>query len=65
MAATTGLPVQAAFVDEGYRGHGYEGSATIHISGSSSLHLTRTVKKRRKRRSATDPKSDISNRSIE
>jgi transposase, IS5 family len=54
--ATTGLPVQAAFVDKGYRGHGYEGSATIHISGSSSRHLTRTMKQRRKRRSAIEPK---------
>ena len=54
--ATIGLPVKAAFVDKGYRGHGYEGSATIHVSGSSSRHLSRTVKKRRKRRSAIEPK---------
>lgn len=53
---TTGLPVQAAFVDKGYRGHGYEGSATIHISGSSSRHLTRTMQQRRRRRSAIEPK---------
>jgi IS5 family transposase len=54
--STTGLPVQAAFVDKGYRGHGYEGSATIHISGSPSKHLSRTMKKRLKRRSAIEPK---------
>lgn len=54
--ATTGLPVQSAFVDKGYRGHGYAGSATIHVSGSSSRHLSRTMKKRRQRRSAIEPK---------
>lgn len=54
--ATIGLPVKAAFVDKGYRGHGYEGPATIHVSGSASRHLTRTVKNRRKRRSAIEPK---------
>jgi len=53
---TTGLPVTAAFVDKGYRGHGYDGSATIHISGSSARDLSRTVKKRRQRRSAIEPK---------
>ena len=51
-----GLPVKAAFVDKGYRGHGYDGSATIHLSGSSSRHLTRTMKQRRRRRSAIKPK---------
>lgn len=56
VAATTGLSVTAAFVDKGYRGHDYEGSATIHVSGSSSRHLSRTVRKRRKRRSAIEPK---------
>lgn len=55
--ATTGLPVKSAFVDKGYRGHGDAGSATIHISGgSSSRHLSRTMKKRRQRRSAIEPK---------
>jgi IS5 family transposase len=54
--ATTGLPVKAAFVDKGYRGHGHAGSATIHISGSPSRHLSRTTKKRRQRRSAIEPK---------
>lgn len=56
VAATTGLEVKSAFVDKGYRGHGYEGSATIHVAGSSSRHLSRTLKKRRKRRSAIEPK---------
>jgi transposase, IS5 family len=52
----TGLDVQAAYVDKGYRGHGYEGSATIHIAGRSSRGLTRTTQRRRKRRSAIEPK---------
>jgi hypothetical protein len=48
--------VTDAFVDKGYRGNDYKGSPTIHISGSSSRRLTRTQKKRRKRRSAVEPK---------
>jgi transposase, IS5 family len=52
----TGMEVQAAYVDKGYRGHGYEGPATIHIAGSSSRGLTRTTHRRRKRRSAIEPK---------
>lgn len=53
---TTGLDVQSAFVDKGYRGHGYTGTAAIHIAGSSSRGLTRTLQRRRKRRSAIEPK---------
>lgn len=53
---TTGLEVQSAFVDKGYRGHGYQGTATIHVAGSSSRGLTRTLQRRRKRRSAIEPK---------
>jgi IS5 family transposase len=53
---TTGLDVIAAFVDKGYRGHGYEGSATIHVSGSDARGLTKTAKRRRRRRSAIEPK---------
>ena len=50
----TRVSVPAAFVDKGYRGNDDKGSATIHISGSSSRRLTRTQKKRRKRRSAVE-----------
>lgn len=53
---TTGLDVQSAFVDKGYRGHGYQGTATIHIAGSSSRGLPRTLQRRRKRRNAIEPK---------
>ncbi len=52
----TGVRVTNAFVDKGYRGHDYNGDATIHIAGSNSRKLTRTQKKRRKRRSAVEPK---------
>jgi IS5 family transposase len=53
---TTGLEVLSAYVDRGYRGHGYQGSATIHIAGSGERGLTRTEKRRRRRRSAIEPK---------
>ena len=52
----TGVDITDAFVDKGYRGHDYEGDATVHISGSSKKKLTRTQKKRRRRRSAVEPK---------
>jgi transposase, IS5 family len=52
----TGLEVIAAYVDKGYRGHGYEGSAAIHVAGSAARGLTRTEKRRRRRRSAIEPK---------
>lgn len=53
---TTGVSVTDAYVDKGYRGHDYKGAATVHLSGSSTRKLTRTKKKRRKRRSAVEPK---------
>ena len=52
----TRVSVTDAYVDKGYRGNHYNGDATVHISGSSSRQLTRTLKKRRKRRSAVEPK---------
>ena len=52
----TRVSVSDAYVDKGYRGHDYEGDAKIHLAGSRSRHLTRTQKKRRKRRSAVEPK---------
>ena len=53
---TTGVSVTDAYVDKGYRGHDYSGKANVHLAGSSSRKLTRTKKKRRKRRSAVEPK---------
>ena len=56
VSRNTGLEVHAAYVDKGYRGHGYHGPATIHIAGTMSRGLTRTLRRRRKRRSAIEPK---------
>lgn len=52
----TQIAVTDCYVDKGYRGHDYKGSASVHLSGSSTRKLTRTQKKRRKRRSAVEPK---------
>lgn len=52
----TGVGVTDAYVDKGYRGHDYAGTATVHLAGSSTRRLSRTKKKRRKRRSAVEPK---------
>ena len=53
---TTGVGITDAYVDKGYRGHDYAGDATVHLAGSSTRNLSRTKKKRRKRRSAVEPK---------
>jgi len=52
----TGVGVTDAYVDKGYRGHDYAGTATVHLAGSSPRRLSRAKKKRRKRRSAVEPK---------
>jgi len=54
--SNTGVTVSDIYVDKGYRGHDYEGDATVHIAGSSHRGLTRTKRKRRRRRSAIEPK---------
>jgi IS5 family transposase len=53
--ANTGIDVSDAYVDKGYRGHGYEGATTIHIAGTSVRGITKTKRKRRRRRSAVEP----------
>jgi IS5 family transposase len=53
--SNTGIDVSDAYVDKGYRGHGYEGDTTIHVAGSSYRGLTKTKRKRRRRRSAVEP----------
>jgi IS5 family transposase len=52
----TGIKVDHAYVDKGYRGHDYMGKGTIHIAGSSLLNTTWSIRKRRRRRSAIEPK---------
>jgi len=54
--ANTGVSLTDAYVDKGYRGHDYRGEATVHIAGSGGKRLSRAQRKRRKRRSAIEPK---------
>jgi len=59
LAATedvTGVDVTDAYVDKGYRGHGYTGKADVHIAGQRRKNTTRAQRKRRRRRSAIEPK---------
>jgi len=52
----TGVSVKDAYVDKGYRGHGYTGGADVHIAGQRRTNTTRAERKRRRRRSAIEPK---------
>lgn len=51
----TSTRVKEVFVDKGYRGHNYKGDAEVHISGQGGK-CSRSLKKRKKRRSAVEPK---------
>jgi IS5 family transposase len=52
----TGYNVGEAYVDRGYRGHGYEGETEVHIVGTRKMNrMTRTVRKWLKRRNAIEP----------
>jgi IS5 family transposase len=52
----TGMAPTDAYVDKGYRGHGYTGGAEVHIAGQRKRNTTRAERKRRRRRSAIEPK---------
>ncbi len=52
----TGVAVADAYVDKGYRGHGYTGETDVHIAGQRRKNATRAERKRRRRRSAIEPK---------
>ncbi len=52
----TGMAVTDAYVDKGYRGHGYTGEADVHIAGQRTKNTTRAERQRRRRRSAIEPK---------
>jgi len=52
----TGETITDAYVDKGYRGHGYTGEADVHIAGQRRKNTTRAERKRRRRRSAIEPK---------
>lgn len=52
----TGVSVTDAYVDKGYRGHDYTGSAEVHIAGQRYKRDSRSERRRRRRRSAVEPK---------
>ena len=52
----TGVSVTDVYVDKGYQGHDYNGEATVHRAGQSQRNTTRAERKRRRRRSAIEPK---------
>jgi hypothetical protein len=54
--ALTGTAIADAYVDKGYRGHGWRGSTRVHIAGAHSKKVARSERKRRRRRSAIEPK---------
>lgn len=55
-ASVTGVEITDAYVDKGYRGHGCRGSTRVHIAGASSKNVPRSERRRRRRRSAIEPK---------
>jgi IS5 family transposase len=52
----TGVAVIDAYVDKGYRGHGCDGDVAVHVAGQHRRDSTRAERKRRRRRSAVEPK---------
>jgi IS5 family transposase len=52
----TGVAVTDAYVDKGYRGHGYAGATNIHVAGAAYANRSRSERRRRRRRSAVEPK---------
>lgn len=52
----TGVEVRDAYVDKGYRGHGYSGPTQVHIAGTRSKNKSPAERKRQRRRSAIEPK---------
>lgn len=51
----TGQTPQDVMVDQGYRGHGYEGSAIVHVVRSIPKRALRALRRMLKRRSAIEP----------
>lgn len=52
----TGVAVTDAYVDKGYRGHGCTEGPNVHVAGQRGSVTTRAERKRRRRRSAVEPK---------
>ena len=51
-----GLGIDEVHVDKGYRGHDYQGQAEVHITGQRLKSAGPALRKRKKRRSAIEPK---------
>lgn len=51
----TGHTPDGVMVDQGYRGHGYEGSAIVHVVRSIPKRATRALRRMLKRRAAIEP----------
>lgn len=51
----TGQTPEDVMVDQGYRGHGYEGSAIVHVVRSIPKRATRALRRMLKRRAAIEP----------
>jgi transposase, IS5 family len=51
----TGQTPQDVMVDQGYRGHGYEGAACVHVVRTIPKRATRAVRRMLKRRAAIEP----------
>jgi IS5 family transposase len=52
----TGVAPTDAYVDKGYRGHGYAGATKVHVAGQGPANRSRSERRRRRRRSAIEPK---------
>lgn len=52
----TGIEIEEAVVDKGYRGHGIQSATMVHISGMGRRDIPISLKKRKRRRSAVEPK---------
>ena len=52
----TGVEVADVYVDKGYRGHGLGTGTQVHIAGAGSKGISRAELRRRRRRSAIEPK---------
>jgi IS5 family transposase len=55
--AVTGVAVTDAYVDKGYRGHGCTHTVNVHLPGQRSGVGSRAERRRRRRRSAIEPKT--------
>ena len=51
----TGQTPNDVMVDQGYRGHGYEGSAIVHVVRTIPKRATRAMKRMLRRRAAIEP----------